>query len=115
MTPQQKCRILKEVDQSLVPKRVTLRHMGIPPSTYYRWRQAYERKGLDGLEDRASGPPRVWNRVTDQERDCIMEQALLHPEEPARQIAFLVTDRCGFSVSESTVYRILKAKGLIPD
>jgi putative transposase len=89
--------------------------MGIPSSTYYRWRQVCEREGPEGLEDRPNDPQRVWNRVTDEERDCIMEQALLYPEEPPRQIAFRVTDRCGFNVSESTVYRILKAKGFIPD
>ena len=115
MTPKQKRRILKEVDRGIVSKKITLKHMGVAPSSYYRWRRAYEREGLKGLEDRSSSPQRVWNRVTDEERDSIVEQALLYPEEPPRQIAFLVVDRCGFSVSESTVYRILKAKGLILD
>ena len=55
----------------------------------------------------------MWNRVTEEERDAVIEQALRHPDEPSRQIAFRVTDACGFSVSESTVYRILKAKGLV--
>lgn len=84
-------------------------------STYYRWRRAYERNGLDGLEDRSRGPQHVWNRVTDDERDTVIEKALLEPQEPPRQIAFIVTDTCGFSICESTVYRILKAKGLIPE
>ena len=60
-----------------------------------------------------SRPAPWWTRVTDEERDTVIEQALLQPEEPPRQIAFMVTDHCGFSVSESTVYRVLKAKGLI--
>ena len=109
MKPEQKRRILKEADRGIVPKRVTLKHMGIAPSTYYRWRRAYECEGLKGLKDRSSGPQQVWKRVTDEERDSVVEQALLYPEEPPRQIAFLVTDRCGFSVSESTVYRITPA------
>ena len=115
MGAEQKRMILKEVEGSLVPKRLALRHMGIAPSTYYRWHRAYACEGMKGLEDRCSGPKRVWNRLTGEEQDGVVEQALLHPQEPPRQIAFLVTDRCGFSVSESTVYRILKAKGLIPD
>lgn len=107
--------VLEEVEHSVVPKRLVLKHIGIAPSTYYRWRCAYERDGFKGLEDRCSNPRRVWNRVTDEERDTVVEQALRHPEEPPRQIAFMVTDGCGFSVSESTVYRILKAKGLVAD
>jgi RNA-directed DNA polymerase len=107
--------VLEEVDRSVVPKRLALSHIGIAASTYYRWRRAYECEGLKGLGDRCSGPQRVWNRLTDVERDTVIEQALLHPEEPPRQIALMVTDSCGFSVSESTVYRILKEKGLIPD
>jgi len=115
MTAEQKRLILKEVDRSCASKRSTLQHIGIAPSTYYRWRRAYKRDGLEGLEDGSAGPQRVWNRVTDDERDIVIEKGLLHPQETPRQIAFIVTDTCGFSISESTVYRILKAKGLIPD
>jgi transposase len=107
--------VLEEVARSVVPKRLALHHIGIAPSTYYRWRRAYEREGLKGLDDRCSSPRRVWNRVTGEQRDTVIEQALLHPQEPPRQIAFIVTDTCGFSISESTVYRILKAKGLVPE
>ena len=107
MTAAQKRMILQQVKRSCVPKRHALRHIGIARSTYYRWRRAYLRKGIEGLQDDLVGPHRVWNRVTDEERDTVIEQALLHPEEPPRQIAFLVTDRCGFSVSESTVAKYM--------
>ena len=39
--------------------------------------------------------------------------ALLFPEWSPREVSCQVTDRCGFTVSESSVYRILKAEGLI--
>jgi transposase InsO family protein len=115
MAAEQKLQVLEEVQSSGLSTRTVLRQMGIAPSTYYRWRGAYEREGLSGLEDRSSNCLRVWNRLTQHEHATVVEQAILHPEESPRQIAFIVTDRCGFSVSESTVYRILKAKGLIPD
>ena len=115
MTAEQKQMIVEEVERQVVPRYLALKHMGIPASTYYRWRKRYWRCGLEGLKDRPSVPQRVWNRVTDEERDTVIEQALLYPDEPSRQIAFRVTDTCGFSVSESTVYRILKKKGLVPD
>ncbi|MHC4629322.1 MAG: DDE-type integrase/transposase/recombinase [Planctomycetota bacterium] len=115
MTAENKLMILEEVEKSVLPKRAVLRHMSIASSTYYRWRSAYENEGIDGLEDTFPNCLRVWNRLTQKEHETVVEQAILHPEEPTRQIAFMVTDGCGFSVSESTVYRILKAKGLIPD
>ena len=115
MTAEHKRMVIEEVERRLVPVRTALKHMGIPSSTYYRWRKAYRRDGLDGLRDRPSDPRRVWNQVTAEERDTVIEQALKNPDEPSRQVAFRVTDECGFSISESTVYRILKAIGLVPD
>lgn len=115
MTAEQKRMVIEKVEEHVLPRSVALKHMGIPSSTYYRWRKAYRREGVAGLRDSPSRPQRVWNRITNEERDRIIEQALLYPEEPPRQLAFLITDTCGFTVSESTVYRILKAKGLIPD
>ena len=115
MTAEKKLLILQEVEKSVLPKRVVLEHMSIPSSTYYRWRSAYENEGIDGLNDKPPNSSRVWNRLIPEEYETVVDQAILHPEEPPRQIAFRVTDGCGFSVSESTVYRILKAKGLIPD
>jgi len=115
MTAENKLMILEEVEKSVLPKRAVLKHMSIAPSTYYRWRSAYENEGMDALEDRPANSLRAWNRLTQPEHEAVVEKAILHPEEPPRQIAFMVTDGCGFSVSESTVYRILKAKGLIPD
>jgi len=113
MTSEQKRMVVEEVERGMVPACVALQHMGVASSTYYRWRKAYRRGGLEGLRDHSREPRRVWNRVTEEERDAVIEQALRHPDEPSRQIAFRVTDACGFSVSESTVYRILKAKGLV--
>jgi transposase len=113
MNARQKLKLIQQVQQSCLPKRVILKQLGIAASTYYRWLEAYIQNGLAGLQDKSSSPYRVWNRLLPHERDTVIEQALTHPEEPPRQIALRVTDSCGFSISESSVYRILKAKGLI--
>ena len=51
-------------------------------------------------------PPRVWQRV--------VEAALADPERSPRELAWQLTDREGHFLSESSVYRILKAYDLIP-
>jgi hypothetical protein len=43
----------------------------------------------------------------------IVQTALLFPELSPRELAFMITDKGCFSVSESTVYRVLKRMDLI--
>lgn len=115
MTAEQKLEIIKQVQRSCLPKRTALKQMGIAPSTYYRWRRSVAKAGKHGLADRPAASLQVWNRLLPDERDTIVEQALCYPDESSRQIACRITDACGFSVSESTVYRVLKAKGLVQE
>jgi transposase InsO family protein len=115
MDAKQKLQIIQQVQRSCLFKSATLKQLQIAPRTYYRWLREYRRDGIAGLQDKSSNPYRVWNRLLPDERDMVIEQALTHPEESPRQIALRMTDSGGFSISESSVYRILKAKGLIAD
>ena len=54
-----------------------------------------------------------WNRLTSWEVDTVLSAAREMPELSCRQLAAWVTDNMGFSVSESTVYRILRREGLV--
>jgi transposase InsO family protein len=69
---------------------------------------------MAGLQDNSSANKgKVWNTLLSDEKDKIFETALLYPEWPSRQIACWISDNCGFTVSEATVYRLLKKKGWI--
>ena len=65
----EKLEIIRLVEQSELPVRLTLAHLGIPRSTFYQWYNRYQEQGFDGLEDRPSAPPKVWNRIPELRRD----------------------------------------------
>jgi len=109
----EKLEIIRLVEQSDLPVRLTLERLGIPRSTFYQWYDRYREQGFDGLEDKPLAPPKVWNRVPGQRRAQILELALAEPELSPREIAVKFTDTRGYYVSESTVYRILKENDLI--
>ena len=106
----EKAEVLVKVTSSSMPKRKVLRELGVPRSTYYRWLRRSEQRGLD--DDAGRGKP-PWKRMTLREVGHVLSAAREMPELSPRQLASWVTDNMGFSVSESTVYRILKREGLV--
>ncbi|SPJ26512.1 hypothetical protein PAA8504_04377 [Palleronia abyssalis] len=109
----EKLEIIRTVEASHLPVRQTLAMLGIPSTTYYRWYDRWSEDGLDGLEDVAPHPGSVWNRLPDETRADIIEFALEHEELTPRELAVKYTDEKQYFVSESSVYRILKAADLI--
>jgi transposase InsO family protein len=65
------------------------------------------------IEGRPSKPKGGWNRLTEAERKEVMSLAMDFPAKSARELAVWITDYRNFSVSESTVFRLLKKTGLI--
>ena len=60
----EKLEIIRLVERSHLPVRRTLDKLGIPATTFYRWYDRYRAFGEAGLEDRTSGPGRVWAPAT---------------------------------------------------
>ncbi len=58
-------------------------------------------------------PAHVWNRIPDNIRDKVVKLALDEPELSPRELAVTFTDAKGYFVSESSVYRLLKAHDMI--
>jgi putative transposase len=113
MTAESKLEVLRAVEESGLPVKDVLSQLAISSSTYYRWRQNFRQRGQPGLHDRKTKSGRIWNQILPEERDKILEIALLYPDWSPRQVSCHITDTAGFAVSESSVYRILKREGLI--
>ena len=109
----EKLEIIRLVEQSHLPARRTLEMLGIRPSTFYRWYDRYRAGGPEALEDKPSRPDRVWNRIPNDVRERIVAMALELPELSPRELATRFTDVEAYFVSESSVYRLLKAHDLI--
>lgn len=110
----EKLEIIRLVEGSHLPVKHTLAKIGVSRPTFYRWYDLYHRFGGAALEDKRAGPKRpVWNRIPDQVRGQIMEMALDRPELSPRELAVTFTDERSYFVSEASVYRLLRARGLI--
>ncbi len=109
----EKLEIIHLVERSHLPAKQTLDMLSIPRTTFYRWYAHYRLDGEEALQDRAPLPARVWNRIPDAVRDSLLTLALDRPELSPRELAVTLTDTEDYFVSESYVYRLLKAHDLI--
>jgi len=109
----EKLEIIQLVERSHLPAKQTLDMLDIPRTTFYRWYARFRLEGQDALRDKAPLPGRIWNRIPDAVRDSLIILALDRPELSARELAVTFTDSEGYFVSESSVYRLLKAHDLI--
>ena len=103
MSIAEKAQLISQIETRPGPKYRALSELGVPRSTYYRWRQPKDPK------QRA----RPWNQITPNEERRILSVAREFPELSSRQLAVWITDHESFAVSESTVYRILRREGLV--
>jgi transposase InsO family protein len=99
----EKLEIIRIVEQSHLPAKLTLNKLGIARRTFYRWYDRFLEGGPEALEDRPSAP------IHDQIIELALEQSELSP----RELAVRFTDEKRYFVSEATVYRLLKAHDLI--
>ena len=104
MSAGEKAIILARVEKPSRGKRQVLMSLVIPRSSYYRWRRGQPASG---------NTRRPWNRIMPNEERRILAVAKEYPDLSSRQLSAWIADHEGFTVSESTVYRILSREGLV--
>ena len=113
MNMDEKLDLIKAVEESGFSNELALKHLDVPRSTYYRWKAKFKKHGKKGLKDHSSRPLHQWNKVLQQEQDLILKLAIENPDLSSREISYKMTDEYENYISESTVFRLLKANGLI--
>ena len=109
----EKLAIIRLVEDSELSVRRTLLELKVSRSSFYRWYRAYEQGGFEGLENHSRASRQHWNKIPESVRDQVVEIALDQTEMTPRELAWYITDTRDYFISESTVYRILKAHDLI--
>lgn len=114
LTAGEKYEIIQTVTTSEIGVKRTLASLVIARSTFYKWYQLYLENGYDGLKAGKRSSKRQWNSIPEAQKDLVVEIALEHTELSSRELAHKITDEQGIFISESSVYRILKQRDLVP-
>ena len=97
----EKLEIIRLVEESDLPVKLTLTQLNIPKSTFYDWYGRYQEKGFDGLQPRVDPERKQWNQIPEHEREEVVREALEQPEKSPRELAFHITDTREWFISES--------------
>ena len=109
----EKREIIRVVEDSVLGVKRTLKELDINRSTFYEWYRRYREAGEAGLASKPSQQRRFWNAIPPWVKKKVVETALEHLDKSPRELAWYLTDTQGHFISESSVYRILKANDLI--
>lgn len=109
----EKMEIIRIVENSDLGVKRTLDELGINRSTFYEWYRKYLENGFEGLKPKVPNRESFWNKIPDSERNEVVEIALDKTDLSPRELAYHIIDHHGWFISESSVYRILKERGLI--
>ena len=81
-TASEKMEIIRLVEGTDLPVRVTLRQLGVPRSTFYGWYQRYIDQGFEGLHDKKPAPRPRWNAIPEAVQRQVLEMALERTDRP---------------------------------
>jgi transposase-like protein len=110
-TKEEKLEIIRLVESSDLPLKRTVKELNVSKSTFYSWYNKFLEGGPNALEDKKCRS--TWNKIPESYRTKVIEVALDRSGDSPREVATFMTDNSGHFISESSVYRILKAVNLI--
>lgn len=103
------------IEGSSLTKKRTCEILQMNPGRYYSWKRRFENNGMEGLKNHKSTPRTCPHSLLEEERQAIINYALNHPDIRHRKLAKKMMDDNVAYVSASSVYRVLKAAGFIPE
>ena len=112
-SPSEKLEIIRVVEDSELSVRQTLKELGVHRSTFYSWYRRYLEDGVEGLGSQKPKARSFWNKIPEEVKEQVVETALDQTNLSPRELACRITDMNEYFISESSVYRILKAHDLI--
>ena len=91
--------------------RKACRYFGVGRSSFYRWRDAYQKHGEAGLKNAKSISKNPTNQTPAEIVDKVLYLRRKYHLGPIRIVWYLARDH-GIKISDAGVYRILKRNGL---
>jgi len=91
---------------------IICKRYGTSRKTYYKWKNRYKQKGIDGLSDLSRRPHNIkYNKLTSEIQETILDLRLTKRFGCSR-IKFRLKRSIGLSLSTRSIYKILKRYGL---
>lgn len=91
---------------------IICKRYGTSRKTYYKWKNRYKQKGIDGLSDISKRPHNIkYNKLTSEIQETILDLRLTKRFGCSR-IKFRLRRSIGLSLSTRSIYKILKRYGL---
>jgi len=82
---------------------------------FYDWLRTWTQSGTEGLRDQISGPQPCPHSLLPDEKEAVYEMAEENPQIKHRKLAYRLQNDGICYVSPSSVYRLLKARGLVKE
>ena len=91
---------------------IICKRYGTSRKSYYKWKNRYKEKGIDGLSDLSRRPHNIkYKKVTSEIQETILDLRLTK-RFGCNRIKFRLKRTIGLSLSTRTIYKILKRHGL---
>jgi putative transposase len=108
-SPSEKLEIIRIVEDSELSIRQTLKELEIHRSTFYNWYRRYLEDGVEVLGLTKPKARTFWNKIPDEVKEQVVQQALEQTELSPSELACRITDTKEYFISESSVYGFLRA------